>query len=70
MTVIKKLVKESNAVGNRLEAVIIQRGNGSYAIDYYVNNSFKNQQIFEGVDISKVEFHAQSWLSDVRELNG
>jgi hypothetical protein len=69
MNIIKKLVKESNAAGNRLEAVILDK-DGSLAVKYYVNGSYKHEEIFEGKELAIVEGRANNWLSEVRDLNG
>ena len=68
MKIVKKLVKE-NAVGNRLEAVIIEKDSG-LSIKYYVNHNYKHEEVFLGKTLPFVESVANSWLSEVRDLNG
>jgi hypothetical protein len=68
MTVVKTLVRE-NAAGNRLEATILQRPIG-FSVKYYVNHIYKHEELFERKDLNQVEQIANSWLSEVRTLNG
>ena len=68
MKIVKKLVKE-NAVGNRLEAVIVEKVTG-LSVKYYVNNNYKHEEVFLGKTLPFVESVANSWLSEVRDLNG
>jgi hypothetical protein len=68
MTVIKSLVRE-NAVGNRMEAVILQGPEG-LSIKYYINHSYKHEDIFKKRDLNFVEGVANAWLSEVKTLNG
>jgi hypothetical protein len=68
MKIVKKLVKE-NAVGNRLEAIIMQRDNG-LSVKYYVNNNYKHEEVFLGKELPFVESVANGWLSEVKDLHG
>jgi len=68
MKIVKTLVKE-NSAGNRLEATILQSTNG-FSVKYSVNNIYKHEEFFERKDINQVEHIANSWLSEVRTLNG
>lgn len=70
MTVIKTLVKESNAAGNRLEAVIVKPEGQPYAIKYYVNNLYKHTEVFKEESLDIVENVAENWLKEVKSLNG
>lgn len=68
MTVIKSLVRE-NAAGNRMEAIILERPEG-LSIKYYINHSYKHEDIFKKRDLNFVEGVANAWLSEVKNLNG
>lgn len=68
MKIVKKLVKE-NAVGNRLEAVIVEKDSG-LSVKYYVNNNYKHEEVFLGKELPFVESVANSWLSEVKDLHG
>lgn len=69
-TVIRSFVNESNVVGNRLEARIVDTGIG-YTVEFYVNDGLKTQASFDKAQgLSVVEQHAQDWLKEVRNLNG
>jgi hypothetical protein len=71
MTVLKSFVKESNAVGNKLEARVLKNPDGGYKVQHYVNDSFKTEVLFnESHTLPQVERHAQSWLNEVQGLNG
>lgn len=68
MKIVKKLVKE-NAVGNRLEAVIVENVSG-LSVKYYVNNNYKHEETFLGKELPFVESVANGWLSEVKDLHG
>jgi hypothetical protein len=69
MSVIKKFVGES-LVGVRLEAVIVKEDGAPYSIRYYVNDKFKQEEIFENQSLYYVEDAAENWLKGVKTLNG
>ena len=68
MHVLKRLVKE-NAIGNRLEAVIY-KNESDISIQYFVNHSFKHEELFTENNLAFVESHSNAWLSHVDQLNG
>jgi hypothetical protein len=68
MRVLATLVKE-NSAGNSLKAVILERETG-LSIKYYVNDTYKHEEIFDNKQLFYVERVANNWLSEVGTLNG
>ena len=55
--------------GNQLKAEIHSDVDG-YNICFYINDSLKNVEYFDGKSIHYVEDAATNWLSGIKVLNG